>query len=201
MRFLEYFSPQLASSTAELHRYYPKLQTQLSVNTVLRSVFMVYWHLGRLSSQQGRAFTSRWACKSTQQCAHGTICRDSRPGRWEMQKQRSSLRGRRAAPCWPLCTGRRTSACPTGPRTPLEQSSGCSRARPELQRKQQHQHLSNLNLRVQRVNGVIPSQPSIKLTLQEWWAHVQVAYLRLDASRSAPPKALKAPFTWCICAK
>lgn len=26
MRFLEYFSPQLASSTAELHRYYPKLQ-------------------------------------------------------------------------------------------------------------------------------------------------------------------------------
>lgn len=153
MRFSEYFSPQLASSTADLHCYYPKLQTQLSVNTVLRSVFMVYWHLGRLSSQQGRAFTSRWVCKSTQQCAHGTICRDSRPGRWQVQKQpvtlRWSLRGRRAAPCWPLCTGRRTSACPTGPRTPLEQSSGCSRARPELQRKQQHQKSA-------KVNGVIP---------------------------------------------
>lgn len=64
-------SPRLASSTAELHRYYPKLQTQLSVNRVLRSVFMVCWHLERLSSQQGRAFTSRWVRKSTQQCALG----------------------------------------------------------------------------------------------------------------------------------
>lgn len=60
---------------------------------------------------------------------------------------------------------------------------------------------NNTTKRVQKLMASFLSQPSIKLTLQEWRAHVQVAYSRLDASRSAPPKALKAPFTWCICAK
>lgn len=41
------------------------------------------------------------------------------------------------APCWPRCTGRRTSAGPTGLRTRSERSSGCSRVRPELQQERE----------------------------------------------------------------
>lgn len=53
-----------------------------------------------------------------------------------MISQEARERGVIAAPCWLLCTGRRTSVCLIGLRTLLGQSSGCSRARPKLQEKQ-----------------------------------------------------------------
>lgn len=149
MGFLEYFS-----ATRILHSW-PALLLPQTPNPAVSQ------HSSRKCvyglSTSGEAFQSAGASfhfqvsaqVNTAMCAR-TICRDSRLCRWQVQKQavtfRSPLGGRRAAPCWPPCTGRRTSVCPPGPRTPSERSSGCSRARPELQRKQQHP--SNLNLRV-----------------------------------------------------
>lgn len=142
----EYF-PHPQQFTADLHCYYSKPQTQLSVNTVLRSVFMVCWHLGSVSSHWGWAFTSRWVHKSTQRyvlwpyvgivrCFHDK-CKNNTWIRGTILKERRE-RGIIAAPCWLLCTGRRTSVCLTGLRTPLEQSSVCSHVRPELQEKQSY---------------------------------------------------------------
>lgn len=123
------------------------LQTQLSVSTVLRSVFMVCWHLGSASSHWGWAFTSRWVHKSTQRYVLrpyvGIVrcfrdkCKNNAWLRGTILKERRE-RGIIAAPCWLLCTGRRTSVCLTGLRTPLEQSSVCSHVRPELQDKQSY---------------------------------------------------------------
>lgn len=71
-----------------------------------------------------------------------TICRDSPLLPWQVQKKKTKTthdtwgtisRGIKAAPCWLLCTGRRTSVCLKDLRTLLERSSGCSHVRPELQ--------------------------------------------------------------------
>ena len=151
MRFLEYFS-----LTRILHSWPAPLLSQTPNPAVSQhsSKKCVY---GLLTS--GEAFQSAGASAHFQVSAQvntamraRTICRDGGSCRWQVQKQpaafRSTLAGRRAAPCWPRCTGRRTSVCPTDPHTPLERSSGCSRARPELQRKE-----TSAN-----VNGVVPAQ-------------------------------------------
>lgn len=170
MRFLEYFPP-----TRILHSWPAPLLSQtpnpaVSQHSSKKSVYGLLT-CGEAFQSAGVSFHFQVSAQVNTAMRARTICRDSRLCWWQAQKQpvtfRSSLEGRRAAPCWPLCTGRRTSVCPTGPRTPLERSSGCSHARPELQQKQHH-HLSNLNLcEGVKVNGVIPSQPSIKLTFQE----------------------------------
>lgn len=149
--------PHPAPFTADLHCYYSKLQNQLSVNSVLRNVFMVCWHLRERFQSPGVSFHFRSVHKLTRQYMLRPYVA---PLPQQVQKQHMTQRydrtGERriiAAPCWLPCTGRRTSVCLIGLRTLLEQSSVCSHVRRELQReretviliKKKKKHLSSVS--------------------------------------------------------
>lgn len=101
-------------------------------------------------------------------------------------------RRRETAPCWLPCTGRRTSVCPTGLHTPSVRSSGCSHVTPELQQTQSY----SIRTRKRR------KKTTTWFIILMHKGHVDVwrAYVRLDESLSAPPNALKAPWTFRTCA-
>lgn len=127
--------------TADLHCYYFKpLNTAVCQHSSEKCVY------GLLTSREyfqspGVSFHFQVSAQVNTAIRASTICQDS-PLPVTIVKTRHLVskgqkgRGIRAAPCWLLCTGKRTSVCLTGLRTLSEQSSGCSHVRPELQEKQ-----------------------------------------------------------------
>lgn len=132
-----YSGPYCPCFTADLHCYYSTLRAQLSVYTVLGSVFFFFkvcWHLGSVSSHYGWAFTFRWVhtlTRATRALRAPAICWDGRAA-FCGEKRLWANEWRDALPCWLLCTGRRTSVCLRGLHTLLVLSSVCSHVKPEL---------------------------------------------------------------------
>lgn len=124
--------------TADLHCYYFKpLNTAVCQHSSEKCVY------GLLTSREyfqspGVSFHFQVSAQVNMAIRASAICQDSRrpvtivKTRGLFSKGQQG-RGIRAAPCWLLCTGKRTSVCLTGLRTLSEQSSGCSHVKPELQ--------------------------------------------------------------------